>query len=82
MLVLSRKIGQTIRIGDDVRVRVLGVSGNQVSLGLEAPDDVRILREEIVCAVESQNQRAALREGGCGATLDELWRNDGGTDGR
>lgn len=47
MLILTRKVGETIRIGDTVTVRVLEVRGGQVRLGLEAPADVRILREEI-----------------------------------
>ncbi|MBM4244058.1 MAG: carbon storage regulator [Deltaproteobacteria bacterium] len=48
MLILTRKIGEMIRIGDEVTVRVLGVRGGQVSLGFTAPNDVRILREEVV----------------------------------
>jgi carbon storage regulator len=47
MLVLTRKIGERIRIGDTVTVRVLEVRGTQVRLGVEAPADVRIFREEI-----------------------------------
>lgn len=47
MLVLTRKIGEQIRIGDTVTVRVLEVRGSQVRLGVEAPADVRIYREEI-----------------------------------
>jgi len=47
MLVLTRKIGERIRIGDTVTVRVLEVRGTQVRLGVEAPADVRIYREEI-----------------------------------
>jgi carbon storage regulator len=47
MLVLTRKIGERIRIGDTVTVRVLEVRGSQVRLGVEAPADVRIYREEI-----------------------------------
>lgn len=48
MLVLTRKIGETIRIGDNVTVRVLGLRGGQVSLGFIAPSDVRIFREEVL----------------------------------
>lgn len=48
MLILTRKIGETIRIGDDVTVRVLGVRGGQVSLGFVAPGEVRIFREEVL----------------------------------
>ncbi len=60
MLVLTRKIGETIRIGEEVTVQVLAVRGGQVRLGLAAPPDVRIFREEIYRAIESQNQRARL----------------------
>jgi carbon storage regulator len=48
MLILTRKVGETIRIGDDVTVRVLGVRGGQVSLGFVAPGEVRIFREEVL----------------------------------
>lgn len=47
MLVLTRKAGETIRIGDNVVVTVERVDGNRVSLGIEAPRDVKILRGEI-----------------------------------
>lgn len=55
MLVLSRKVGQEILIGENVRITVTKVSGNRVTLGIEAPDDVRILRgelEPIACSFE------------------------------
>ena len=48
MLILTRKIGETIRIGDDVTVRVLALRGGQVSLGFTAPNEVRIFREEVL----------------------------------
>lgn len=47
MLILTRKLGEIIRVGDDVTIRVLEVRGGQVRLGIEAPDDVRIYREEV-----------------------------------
>jgi len=47
MLVLSRKPGEEIIIGDDIRLIVLGVRGNQVRLGLSAPSDISIRREEL-----------------------------------
>ena len=46
MLVLSRNVGQDIIIGDDVVVKVLAVKGNQVRIGIDAPNDVDIMREE------------------------------------
>jgi carbon storage regulator len=47
MLILTRRIGETVVIGDDVNVTVLGVKGNQVRLGVNAPRDVSVHREEI-----------------------------------
>jgi carbon storage regulator len=47
MLILTRKVGEMIRIGDAVTVRVLEVRGSQVRLGIDAPADVRIFREEV-----------------------------------
>jgi carbon storage regulator len=47
MLVLSRKAGQSIKIGDDVTVHVIQMNSNQVRIGIDAPDDVLILRSEV-----------------------------------
>ena len=51
MLVLTRKLGEVIRVGDAVTVHVLEVRGNQVRLGVEAPAEVRIYREEVYRAI-------------------------------
>jgi len=47
VLIVTRKLGQAVRVGDDVRVVVMEVRGKQVRLGIEAPADVQIYREEI-----------------------------------
>ena len=47
MLILTRKTTETINIGDDISVTVLSVTGNQVRLGINAPRDVKVLREEV-----------------------------------
>ena len=47
MLILTRRVGETLMIGDNVSVTVLGVKGNQVRLGINAPKDVAVHREEI-----------------------------------
>jgi len=54
MLILTRKVGEVIRIGDAVTVRVLEVRGSQVRLGVEAPGDVRIFREEVYRAMQDE----------------------------
>ena len=64
MLVLTRKLGEVIRVGDTVTVRILEVKGNQVRLGVEAPTEVRIYREEVYRAIRKENEEAALREAG------------------
>ena len=48
MLILTRRTGEALMIGDDVTVRVLGVKGNQVRIGVDAPDDVVVVREELL----------------------------------
>jgi len=47
MLVLSRKSGEAIKIGDDVTLTVLSIKGNRVRIGIEAPSDCRIVRDEV-----------------------------------
>jgi len=54
MLILTRKIGETITIGDDVTVTVLGVKGNQVRLGVGAPRTVAVHREEIYQRIQKE----------------------------
>ena len=59
MLVLSRKVGQSIEIGDGVAITVTKVSGNRVTLGISAPDHVRILRTELKLATVSTTPQTA-----------------------
>jgi carbon storage regulator len=59
MLILSRRVGESITIGNDIQLKVVSVSGNQVRLGIDAPREVRVLREEIFKAIEEENHAAA-----------------------
>lgn len=59
MLVLSRRLGENIRIGDDIKVTVLEVRGGQVKLGIEAPLAVQVHRQEVYARIQDANRRAA-----------------------
>ena len=59
MLVLSRRTGQGLRIGDAIRVSVVMVDGQYVRLGIEAPPDYKILREELWTSIAADNKEAA-----------------------
>ncbi len=54
MLILTRRVGETLVIGDDVSITVLGVKGNQVRVGINAPKDVSVHREEIYERIQNE----------------------------
>ncbi|NQY42816.1 MAG: carbon storage regulator CsrA [Legionellales bacterium] len=56
MLILTRKVGENLVIGDDVTVSVLGVKGNQVRIGINAPKDVSVHREEIYERIKKEKE--------------------------
>ena len=56
MLILTRRVGETVMIGDDVTVTVLGVKGNQVRVGINAPKNVAVHREEIFERITREQQ--------------------------
>lgn len=58
MLILSRKKDESVIIGDKIKITVLDISSNQIRLGIEAPTELNILREELLVAVEEENIRA------------------------
>lgn len=54
MLILARRVGETMMIGDDIKVTILGVKGNQVRIGVIAPRDVGVHRKEIYLRIQEE----------------------------
>ena len=59
MLVLTRKLGESIAIDDHIKVVVVQIKGKQVRLGIQAPKETKIHREEVYSAIQDQNREAA-----------------------
>ncbi len=64
MLILTRRVGETLMVGDEVTVTVLGVKGNQVRLGVNAPRDVAVHREEIYERIKKEQDDADEQQPG------------------
>lgn len=78
MLVLTRKLGENIRIGDSVKITVLEVRSGQVKLGIEAPPEVKVHREEIYARIQEEARRAQEPKKPEGEGGDEGGRKDAG----
>jgi carbon storage regulator len=59
MLILTRKLGENIRIGDKIKITILEIKGGQVKLGIDAPPHVAVHREEIYERIQEENRRAS-----------------------
>ncbi|MCE5273998.1 MAG: carbon storage regulator CsrA [Syntrophaceae bacterium] len=72
MLILTRKVGESVAIGDDIQVSVIEIKGSQVKLGIRAPRDVTVHREEIYLKIQDENRRAAQVSTDALGTVEEL----------
>ena len=70
MLILTRKVGETLMIGDQVEVTILSIKGNQVRIGVNAPKEVPVHREEIYARIKREQ---GVRDGVDGAQEQEDW---------
>jgi len=75
MLVLGRKKGESVNIGDNIRIVILDVSGDSVRIGIEAPKETAVYRSEIYRAIQEEN-RAAVASKDLAATLNRLLKTN------
>ncbi|MGE4133407.1 MAG: carbon storage regulator CsrA [Bdellovibrionales bacterium] len=75
MLVLTRKLGESIAIDDHIKIRVVQIKGKQVRLGIEAPKDTKIHREEVYMAIQNQNQESVATTSTSARAVAELLKN-------
>ncbi|MDR1044880.1 MAG: carbon storage regulator CsrA [Candidatus Adiutrix sp.] len=73
MLILTRKVGETVAIGDDVKVQVVEVKGRQVRLGITAPPVCAVHREEVFQRIQEQNRQSVDPAPGDLEALADLW---------
>lgn len=59
MLVLSRKVGESIMLGEDIEITIIEVKGEQIRIGIKAPQEVKVYRKEIYSAILSENKEAS-----------------------
>ncbi len=73
MLVLTRKAGESILVGDDIEIVVVEVTGEKIRIGIEAPENIGIVRKELVEAVREENAQASRVEAGAVEGLPKMW---------
>lgn len=74
MLILTRKLGESITIGDEIKVTLLDCHGKQVKLGINAPASVKVHREEIYKIIQEENKRAAMVSKNALAEIVTQWK--------
>ncbi len=73
MLILTRRLGESIQIGDDIRITFLDIRGKQVRVGIEAPKEVVVHREEVYRLIQEQNLQAARGPAAEYENLANIW---------
>jgi len=73
MLILTRKLGESIRIGNEIKITISDIKGRQIRVGIEAPEGMSVHREEVYEMIQKQNVLAAELDMGHDDNLSNLW---------
>jgi carbon storage regulator len=76
MLILTRKIGESIHLGDEIEVTVLEMKGRQVRLGLKVPEDMPVYRDELYKKIQAENVQAVQADTDDILQVADLWKTD------
>lgn len=81
MLVLTRRLGESINIGENVKITVVDIDGKQVKIGIEAPRDISIFREEVYERIKKENLKASEATSDDVKKAAQLFKKDPGNEG-
>ena len=76
MLILTRRAGETLHIGDDIKITVFGIQGKQVKLGIVVPDNMMVYREEVYLRIKEENRQALLADNNDLLAAAALWKKE------
>lgn len=76
MLVLTRRIGESIKINEDIKITVIDIKGKNIRLGIEAPKETKIYREEVFLRIKEENKSAASPDSFDPGKISQLVQND------
>lgn len=74
MLILTRRAGESLHIGDSIKITVFSIQGKQVKLGIDVPEETPVLREEVYLRIKEENTRSFLRDETDLLSAAELWK--------
>ncbi len=75
MLILSRKTDQQIKIGDNITITIIDIKGDQAKIGIEAPKNVKVFRQEVFNAIKNENTEASIVNNDVVSTISKILKN-------
>lgn len=76
MLILTRKAGESLHLGDDIKITVFSVQGKQVKLGIDVPEDMTVYRDEVYQRIKEENRQAMQTSDNDLLAVTRLWKTD------